>query len=86
MLDYATNPQCIQGESFLFKIHRYFLARESPFLSVMFGLPPVEGSVEGLDDYHPIHLNGLYEARLVGGASLISDEEFADFLRFLYYG
>ena len=67
-----------QGVDFLFKIHKYFLIRESTFFRTMFQLPPRD-MVEGLSDHFPIHLNPP-------GAVFVTDEEFADFLRFLYYG
>ncbi|EPT03264.1 hypothetical protein FOMPIDRAFT_1047252 [Fomitopsis schrenkii] len=75
-------------KDFLFNIHKYFLARESPLFHDLFQLPHREGAVEGRDDFHPIQMNGhpSPEAGLGGGGKPITDEEFADFLRFLYYG
>jgi BTB/POZ domain len=66
----------IQVENQKYKIHRYFLVRESEFFKDLFNLPQPEGTtgVEGSDDEHPLVLP---ETTIV---------ELENLLRFFYFG
>ncbi|GBE83340.1 hypothetical protein SCP_0503880 [Sparassis crispa] len=61
-------------ENHLFKVHRYFLVRESDFFRTMFELPPGETPAEGQTDDKAIPLPG------------VTRREFECLLDFLYYG
>jgi len=55
-----------QVENRLFRIHRHFLAENSPIFDSMFSLPRVPNEdvatpVEGASDENPIHLSGVTE-------------------------
>lgn len=64
-----------QVENTLFKVHRYFLARESDIFGVMFQLPAGQGAAEdGRNDEQPITLPG------------VTVEEFKCLLDFFYHG
>lgn len=59
----------------IYKIHRYFLVRESEFFKDMFSLPQGDSaSVEGENDEHPIPIP---DTTMAGFKSL---------LRFFYFG
>jgi len=47
-----------QVENTFFKVHRYFLVRESEVFRVMFSCPSPGDGQEGMDDGKPIHLPG----------------------------
>ena len=64
-------------EDRLFKIHRYFLQRESAFFQQLFKLPQSEGSEEGTTDGQPI---------LLGSSMQVTLKEMEAFLNFVYYG
>jgi BTB/POZ domain len=66
----------IQVENQKYKIHRYFLVRESDFFEDLFSLPQPgdTNSVEGSDDEHPIILPETTIA------------EIENLLRFFYFG
>ncbi|KAI9433040.1 hypothetical protein H4582DRAFT_1820404, partial [Lactarius indigo] len=58
-----------------YKVHRYFLVRESEFFEDLFSLPQGDSaSVEGVDDEHPICVPGT------------PTKEFENLLRFFYFG
>ncbi|KAI9459231.1 hypothetical protein BJY52DRAFT_1119075, partial [Lactarius psammicola] len=62
-------------EQQIYKIHRYFLVRESEFFQDLFALPQGDSaSVEGVDDEHPICIPGT------------PTKEFENLLRFFYFG
>ncbi|KAH9834779.1 uncharacterized protein C8Q71DRAFT_123993 [Rhodofomes roseus] len=64
---------CVEEQ--LFKVHKYFLIRESELFQGMFGLPPGDSmTAEGRDDHHPIVLKQVLA------------REFESLLRFLYHG
>jgi hypothetical protein len=65
----------VQVEGQKYKVHRYFLTRESEFFADLFSLPPPgdSASVEGSDE-HPISVPGT------------STKEFENLLRFFYFG
>ena len=49
-----------QVENTLFKVHRYYLTRESEVFRTMFSCPSSsEHGQEGVDDSKPIHLPGV---------------------------
>lgn len=48
-----------QVEDTFFKVHRYFLTRESEVFRTMFSCPSSEDGQEGVDDSKPIHLPGV---------------------------
>ncbi|KAI0251873.1 hypothetical protein BJV78DRAFT_1207359 [Lactifluus subvellereus] len=66
----------LQVERNTYKVHRYFLVRESPFFRDLFSLPQSGDTtvVEGSDDEHPIFLPDT------------AVSEFESLLRFLYFG
>ncbi|KAI0057836.1 hypothetical protein BV25DRAFT_1830754 [Artomyces pyxidatus] len=72
--DDATVVFCL-GKT-LYKVHRYFLIRESHFFRDMFSLPPTDehAHIEGMDDVHAIVLTG------------VTNFEFESILDFFYYG
>ncbi|KAH8997940.1 hypothetical protein EDB92DRAFT_1783929, partial [Lactarius akahatsu] len=62
-------------EQQIYKVHRYFLVRESEFFQDLFSLPQGESAtVEGADDEHPIYVPGT------------PTNEFENLLRFFYFG
>ncbi|KIJ99656.1 hypothetical protein K443DRAFT_679774 [Laccaria amethystina LaAM-08-1] len=46
-------------ENTFFKVHRYYLTRESEVFRTMFSCPSSEHGQEGVDDSKPIHLPGV---------------------------
>ena len=48
-----------QVENTFFKVHRYYLTRESEVFRTMFSCPSSEHGQEGVDDSKPIHLPGV---------------------------
>ncbi|KAF8273658.1 hypothetical protein EI94DRAFT_1165465 [Lactarius quietus] len=65
----------LKVESQIYRIHRYFLVRESEFFRDLFSLPQgAAARVEGVDDEHPIFIPGTTIA------------EFDGLLRFFYFG
>lgn len=46
-------------EEHLFRIHRYFLERDSELFRGMFACPPTKGSIEGQTEETAIHLPGV---------------------------
>ncbi|KZT64218.1 hypothetical protein DAEQUDRAFT_732884 [Daedalea quercina L-15889] len=61
-------------EDRLFKVHKYFLVRESLLLHDLFPLPSGNAVEEGKDDYHPIRLDA------------VKMQEFTSLMRFFYHG
>jgi len=63
-------------ENRLFRVHRHFLAKNSPLFGSMFSLPQGadEAAVEGTSDANPIYLSGVTEF------------EFQTLLRYFYKG
>ena len=64
----------LQVEDRLFRVHRYFLVRESLLFQDMFPLPSGDIAAEGQDDHYPVCLPE------------VKKQEFVSFMRFLYYG
>ncbi|KAH9077851.1 hypothetical protein EDB83DRAFT_1525388 [Lactarius deliciosus] len=65
----------LKVEQQIYKVHRYFLVRESEFFQDLFSLPQGEStSAEGVDDEHPIYVPGT------------PINEFENLLRFFYFG
>jgi len=65
----------LKVEQKIYKIHRYFLVRESEFFQDLFSLPQGDSaSVEGVDDEHPICVPDT------------PIKEFENLLRFFYFG
>ncbi|KAH9000719.1 hypothetical protein EDB86DRAFT_546908 [Lactarius hatsudake] len=65
----------LKAKQQIYKVHRYFLVRESEFFQDLFSLPQGESaSVEGVDDEHPIYVPGT------------PINEFENLLRFFYFG
>lgn len=65
----------LKVEQQIYKVHRYFLVRESEFFQTMFSLPQGDSATaEGVDDEHPICILDTPTA------------EFENLLRFLYFG
>ena len=57
----SSSKPYLKVEKTLFKIHRYFLQRDSPIFQDMFALPPPsdsDGGAEGMSDERPIQLEG----------------------------
>lgn len=63
-----------QVEDTFFKVHRYFLTRESEVFRTMFSCPSSEDGQEGVDDSKPIHLPG------------VTSRQFEALLEFFYEG
>ncbi|KAG6918347.1 hypothetical protein DXG01_014996 [Tephrocybe rancida] len=61
-------------ENTLFKVHRYYLTRESEVFRGMFELPPGSDEPEGTDDDHPIRLPE------------VTTSEFESLMHFFYQG
>lgn len=57
-----------------FKVHRYYLTRESEVFRTMFSCPSSEDGQEGVDDSKPIHLPG------------VTSRQFEALLEFFYEG
>ncbi|KAI9459228.1 hypothetical protein BJY52DRAFT_388929 [Lactarius psammicola] len=73
---YFEDPHVVlRVENQIYKVHRYFLVRESEFFRDLFSLPQGGSArVEGVDDEHPIYIPDTTTA------------EFENLLRFLYFG
>ncbi|KAH9020030.1 hypothetical protein EDB85DRAFT_2153338 [Lactarius pseudohatsudake] len=70
---YFDDSQVVEQQ--LFKVHRYFLVRESEFFRGLFSLPQGDSArVEGVDDEHPICIPDTTIAEL------------KSLLRFFYFG
>lgn len=67
----------IQVENRLFRVHRYFLTRESGFFHDMFSLPQAQGVVEGSSDDNPLPF---------GQTMNITLQEIEAFLNYIYHG
>ncbi|KAH9931576.1 uncharacterized protein B0H18DRAFT_872039 [Fomitopsis serialis] len=63
-----------QVEACLFKVHKYFLVRESKVFETLFQLPPGDDTAEGQDDHRPVYLPE------------VTVREFESLMHFLYYG
>ncbi len=65
----------LKVEQRTYKVHRYFLVRESVFFRDLFSLPQGDStSLEGVDDEHPICIPNT------------PINEFENLLRFFYFG